>query len=323
MAILVTGAAGFIGFHCSLALLAAGEEVIGVDNLNSYYDVNLKKARLAVLRQNPRFSFHLADFSDKNAMADLFHGKKGITHVLHLGAQVGVRYSLENPFAYVESNVKGHLVILELCRNLPDLKLLVYASSSSVYGANDKIPFSEADRVDAPISLYAATKRMDELMSESYFRLYGLPAIGLRFFTVYGPYGRPDMAVFSFTKALFEGAPITVYDKGALKRDFTYIDDIVSGIMASLKSGVQVHRVYNLGNNNPVAVSELVSTLEDLTGRKALITHLPRPAADMEETFADISLAAQDLGFKPKTPLKEGLSKFVVWYRAFYENEKI
>ena len=286
MTVLLTGAAGFIGHHVARALLDRGERVIGVDNLNDYYDVRLKQARLDQLAGRPGFCFHELDIADRAAMEGLAAAEPGITGIVHLAAQAGVRYSMVAPFAYAASNLIGHLVVLETARHLRGLRHLVYASSSSVYGSNRSLPFAEADRVDTPLSLYAATKRADELMSHAYGHLYGLPQTGLRFFTVYGPWGRPDMAYFSFAEAILRGEPITVYDEGRLKRDFTYIDDIVVGVLGCLDrppvadSGTLPVRLLNIGNNQAEAVSTLIALLEQALGRQAVLRFAPRPAAD-------------------------------------------
>lgn len=326
MAILVTGAAGFIGAHVAAALLERGERVIGVDNLNPYYDPELKRARLHQLEGRPGFSFELLDVADEAGMTALAqrYGAE-ISAVVHLAAQAGVRWSLQHPFDYVRANLVGHMVILELCRHhLPNLRQLVYASSSSVYGANRKLPFSVEDRVDHPVSLYAATKRADELLSEAYARLYGLPQTGLRFFTVYGPWGRPDMAMYIFTDAIVAGRPITLYNYGKMRRDFTYIDDVVAGVLAALGRVPQAgpdrppHRIYNLGNNRPVELEELVRLLEQAIGRRAEVRLEPLQPGDVVETFADIEASRRDLGFAPVTPIEEGVRRFVAWHRAYH-----
>jgi UDP-glucuronate 4-epimerase len=316
---IVTGAAGFVGFHVALALLARGETVLGVDSLNTYYDVRLKQARLTLLRDHPRFSFHLVDVADKAAMFPLFDGS-GATGIVHLAAQAGVRHSLEDPWAYVSSNVMGHVTVLEAARRLPRLEHLVYASSSSVYGGNAKLPFAESDPVDTPVSVYAATKRADELMSHAYWHLYGLPQTGLRFFTVYGPWGRPDMAYYSFAEAILAGQPITLYDDGRLKRDFTYIDDIVAGVLACLDrppAAGDKPPVFNIGNNRGEYVSELVTLLEAALGRRAIVRSVPRPVADVMETCADLEAIGAWAGYAPTTPLQAGVPKFVEWFLAY------
>lgn len=323
MTILVTGAAGFIGFHTAQALLNRGEQVVGVDNLNPYYDVALKQGRLDRLTGRDGFRFAKLDLADREAVAGLFAEHTGIETIVHLAAQPGVRYSLENPFAYVEANVTGHLTILEEARKCADLRHLVYASSSSVYGDGAALPFSTEDRADRPVSLYAASKRMDELMSHAYAHLYGLPSTGLRFFTVYGPWGRPDMAVYSFAKAILEGSPIRVFNQGTLRRDFTYVDDIVSGILGAIghvpkaSDGAAPHQIYNLGNNRPETVSRLVAVLEDAIGKPAIIRHEPMQAGDVTATCADIEESRRDLGFSPSTSLEQGVRRFVDWLRDY------
>jgi UDP-glucuronate 4-epimerase len=322
MRVLLTGAAGFIGFHVAQALLARGDGVVGIDNLNNYYDPQLKEARLAALRVHKNFSFHKINIADKDAVLAL--AKTGPTHIMHLAAQAGVRYSLLNPFAYTEANVTGHLVMLELARNMPQLKHFVYASSSSVYGGNTKIPFAIEDAVDKPVSLYAATKRADELMSWTYAHLYKVPCTGLRFFTVYGPWGRPDMAAYIFTRQILAGEPIKVFNFGKMKRDFTYIDDIVTGVLAALdkRPTVQeapVARLYNLGNSHAENLMDLIAVLEEAIGKKAQIDFQPLQPGDMPETYADIAASTRDLGFQPKTSIGEGIPKFVAWYKEFHK----
>jgi UDP-glucuronate 4-epimerase len=319
MTVLVTGAAGFIGYHVAEALLARGDAVVGVDNLNPYYDVRLKQARLERLRATPGFVFCELDVSNRHAVAALFE-QHPFTEIVHLAAQAGVRHSLVDPYAYVQTNVMGHLVMLEAARRLPALRHFVYASSSSVYGANQEVPFSEADRVDAPLSVYAATKRADELLSHAYAHLHGLPLTGLRFFTVYGPWGRPDMAYFSFAQAITAGEPITVYDGGRLKRDFTYIDDIVAGVLGCLDcppEGVVPARILNIGNHRSETVSTLVALLEQALGRRAILRDAPRPPADVEETYASVEAIAALTGFAPSTTLQEGIPRFVAWFRTW------
>jgi UDP-glucuronate 4-epimerase len=322
MYVLVTGAAGFIGAHVCERLLAQGVGVLGVDNLNAYYDPALKAARLARLEGRPGFRFVQADISDRDAMFALEADCAEATHIVHLAAQAGVRYSLIDPYAYVASNVMGQVVVCELARRLPKLEHLVYASSSSVYGSNKKTPFSVEDRVDDPDSLYAATKRSDELIARTYAHLYKLPSTGLRFFTVYGPWGRPDMAYFSFTKAICEGRPITVYNNGEMWRDFTYVDDIVDGILAvAAKPPSEVappHRVYNLGNNKSEKLTRFVEVLEQAIGRKAVIEHAPMQPGDVPATYADIDQSRADFGYTPKTTIDEGLPRFIAWYKDFY-----
>ena len=293
--------------------------MIGVDNLNDYYDPALKRARLARLIPSNGFSFHQLDIAE-GGLLEAALGGQGITRVVHLAAQAGVRYSLENPRAYARANLSGHLEILEFCRSQPDFEHLVFASSSSVYGGNTKVPFSETDPVDRPVSLYAATKKADELMSYTYAHLYGIPQTGLRFFTVYGPWGRPDMAAWLFTKAILEGKPIRVFNRGEMWRDFTYIDDIVAGVAAVLDrppagEGAP-HRVYNIGNNNPVKLAEFIGVLERVIGIEAKRQFEPMQPGDVERTFADIDALERDFGFRPKTSIEEGLRKFVDWYRS-------
>jgi len=325
MTILVTGAAGFIGFHVCQALLARGETVIGVDNLNDYYDVSLKEGRLAQLTEQPGFSFLRLDISDKDAILGLADSHPEIRGIINLAAQAGVRYSLIDPYAYVQANVLGHLVMMELARRLPKLEHFVYASSSSVYGGNTDIPFSVQDRVDKPVSLYAATKRSDELMGHTYAHLYRIPMSGLRFFTVYGPWGRPDMAAFIFTKAILEEQPIKIFNHGDMRRDFTYVDDIVAGVLATLDTppqdggvGHPPHRVFNLGNHKPEDLLYFVELLEGYCGRKAIRELHPIQPGDVKETYADIAESQAILGFQPKTSLEEGLERFVGWYKHHY-----
>jgi UDP-glucuronate 4-epimerase len=324
MAILVTGAAGFIGFHVSKALLDRGEPVIGIDDLNAYYDPKLKQARLAQLKGRNGFSFHKIDISAREDMLALAGAEPGIDGVVHLAAQAGVRYSLENPYAYVQTNVMGHLTVMEACRRLPNLKHLVYASSSSVYGGNTKMPFSVDDPVDRPVSLYAATKRADELMAHCYGHLYGLPMTGLRFFTVYGPWGRPDMSAYIFAKAIFEGKPIRVFNHGKMRRDFTFVDDIVAGVVAALDrppraagNGEVPHKVYNLGNHRSEDLMHFIGVLEQACGKEAIKVFEDMQPGDVPETFADIAASQRDLGFMPKTGIEEGLPRFVAWLRDY------
>ncbi|MGC8531367.1 MAG: NAD-dependent epimerase/dehydratase family protein [Acidiphilium sp.] len=315
MRVLVTGAAGFIGFHAAKALLDRGATVIGVDDLNPYYDVRLKQARLAQLALDPRFSFVQLDIADH---ASLRAAIGPVEVIVHLAAQAGVRYSIEAPFAYAASNMTGHLSILELARHMPGLRHLVYASSSSVYGAGSALPYSEAARADHPLSLYAATKRADEMMSVAYAHQFGLRQTGLRFFTVYGPWGRPDMAYFGFAEAITAGRPITLYDGGTLKRDFTYIDDIIEGLLGVIDHPPAAdgeHRLFNIGNHRAELVTDLVAALEAALGRRALITDQPRPAADPVETCADIAALAELTGFSPKTSLRDGVPRFVAWFQ--------
>jgi UDP-glucuronate 4-epimerase len=318
--ILLTGAAGFIGYHVAEALLARGERVIGVDNLNDYYDVRLKRARLERLDGRAGFEFCCADLADRDAVFQLVGHNKDIDIIVHLAAQAGVRHSLVDPYAYVQSNVMGHLVVLEAARLLPRLRHLVYASSSSVYGANRSLPFSESDRVDTPLSIYAATKRAGELMSHAYAHLHRLPQTGLRFFTVYGPWGRPDMAYFGFARAIVAGEPITVYDGGRLKRDFTYIDDIVAGVVGCMDrppEGELPARVLNIGNHRSEEVNTLIALLEQSLGQRAIVRDVARPAADVTETFASVDAIGSLTGFLPSTSLAEGIPRFVAWFRAW------
>jgi len=323
MPILVTGAAGFIGYHVSEALLARGEEVVGVDNVNDYYDVNLKRARLERLQKHNGFNFHRVDISDFVAMKGVVAGAGDLRRVVHLAAQAGVRYSIENPFAYVQANLVGHMSILEICRNQPNFENLVYASSSSVYGGNTKLPFSVDDRTDTPVSLYAATKKADELMSHCYGHLYGFPQTGLRFFTVYGPWGRPDMSMYIFCKAISEGRAVPVYNNGDMKRDFTFIDDIVAGVIASLDNpSVSVNgqapcRLYNIGNHRSEPLMRMIGLIEEALGKKAEIDFQPMQPGDVKESFADIDAISADLGYKPTTPIDIGVPKFVDWFKAY------
>lgn len=332
--ILVTGAAGFIGSHLSKRLLGRGDEVVGLDNLNDYYDVSLKEARLAQLQEMDGFRFVQLDLADREGMAALFAAER-FDRVVNLAAQAGVRYSLINPHAYVDSNLTGFMNILEGCRH-NEVEHLVYASSSSVYGANTNMPFSVHDNVDHPVSLYAASKKANELMAHTYAHLYRLPVTGLRFFTVYGPWGRPDMAMFLFTKAILAGEPIDVFNYGKMRRDFTYVDDIVEGVMRTLDNtatpnpdwdGAQPDpgtssapsRLYNIGNNNPVELMDLISTLEKALGRTAEKNLLPIQPGDVPATYADVDDLMRDVGFKPATPIAEGVQRFVEWYRNYYQ----
>jgi UDP-glucuronate 4-epimerase len=317
VSVLVTGAAGFIGYHVAQALLDRGETVIGVDNLNPYYDVRLKRARLARLENAPGFSFFPVDIAERDDVLALTGRHRGIRRIVHLAAQAGVRHSLVDPYAYVRANVMGHLVVQEAARRLDGLEHLVYASSSSVYGGNTALPFAETDRTDTPLSIYAATKRADELMSHAYGHLFGLPQTGLRFFTVYGPWGRPDMAYYAFARAIAAGEPITAYDGGRLKRDFTYIDDIVSGVIGCLDrpptGGVPV-RILNIGNHRSEPVAALIALLEQGLGRRAVIHDAPRPRADVAETYAAVESIGALTGFVPATPLSVGISRFAAWF---------
>lgn len=332
--ILVTGVAGFIGFHLAKKLIAQGDYVIGLDNMNDYYDVNLKHARLdQLLKHENAFEFHKIDLADNQSIQELFETTKPEI-VVNLAAQAGVRYSLKNPHAYAQSNVVGFLNILEGCRH-HNVKHLVYASSSSVYGANTTMPFSVHHNVDHPLSLYAATKKANELMAHTYSHLYGLPTTGLRFFTVYGPWGRPDMALFIFTKAIFEGRPIQLFNNGNMERDFTYIDDIIEGVARVIDNIPEgnpnwsgdhpdpatsraPYRIYNIGNNNPVKLMYFVEVLEKAIGRKAIKEMLPMQPGDVPATYADVDALVQDVGFKPATPIEVGIERFVQWYREFY-----
>ncbi len=329
MPILVTGAAGFIGYHVNEALLARGEEVVGVDNVNDYYDVKLKEARLERLEKHNEFTFHRVDVSDLEALKEVVGAAGDIRRVVHLAAQAGVQYSIENPFAYVQANLVGHMAILEICRNQPNFEHLVYASSSSVYGGNTKLPFSVDDRTDTPVSLYAATKKADELMSHCYGHLYGFPQTGLRFFTVYGPWGRPDMAMYIFCKAVSEGRAIPVFNNGDMKRDFTFIDDIVSGVIASLDNPASSAedqtpcRLYNIGNHRSEPLMRMIGLIEEAMGKKAVIDFQPMRPGDVKESFADIDAISTDLGYKPTTPIDIGIPKFVDWFKSYEANNLI
>ncbi|MGC0926297.1 NAD-dependent epimerase [Pantoea agglomerans] len=333
MNFLVTGAAGFIGFHVSQRLLAAGHQVVGIDNLNDYYDVNLKHARLNLIKADPGFTFIEMDLADRDEMASLFDQQK-FQRVIHLGAQAGVRYSIENPHAYADSNLTGHLNILEGCRH-HKIEHLLYASSSSVYGLNRKMPFSTEDSVDHPVSLYAATKKANELMSHTYSHLYQLPTTGLRFFTVYGPWGRPDMALFKFTRAMIAGEAIDVYNQGQMKRDFTYIDDIAEAIVrlqdvipqqddnwtvetGSPATSSAPYRVYNIGNSQPVTLMNYIEAIEKALGITAKKNLMPMQPGDVLETSADTEALFKAIGFKPQTGVEKGVKNFVDWYRDFY-----
>ena len=334
MQVLVTGVAGFIGFHVARSLLERGDTIVGIDNLNPYYDVQLKEARLALLTSHEQFRFIQLDLADRNGMSELF-ARQRPERVVHLAAQAGVRYSLTNPHAYIESNLVGFLHILEGCRHT-QVQHLVYASSSSVYGANTKMPFSVHDNVDHPVSLYAASKKANELMAHTYSHLYSLPTTGLRFFTVYGPWGRPDMALFIFTKAILEGKPIPVFNHGNMQRDFTYIDDIVEGVVRVLDTVPQPnsawssvapdpgtskapYRIYNIGNNQPVELLHFIAVLEACLGRKAEKQFLPMQLGDVPETYADVDDLMRDVGFRPATPITTGIAHFVEWYRTYYQ----
>ena len=317
MDILLTGAAGFIGFHAARRLLADGHRVIGVDNLNDYYAPTLKHARLAQLEPHPNFTFHALDLSEKGALESALGGT-AVTHILHLAAQAGVRYSIENPHSYIQSNVMGHLNVLEYARHSKTLRHLAYASSSSVYGEREaQTGFKETDRVREPASLYAATKLSGEMLSESYARLYNIPLTGLRFFTVYGPWGRPDMAYWIFTEKIFAGEPITLFAPDLMKRDFTFVDDIVGVLPALLSKPPKRHAIYNLGNSAPNTLHELVSAVETACGQKAEKNILPQQPGDVRSTFADTSAARREFGFAPTTQLQTGISEFVDWYRSW------
>ncbi|MEK6210337.1 MAG: NAD-dependent epimerase [Pseudomonadota bacterium] len=334
--ILVTGAAGFIGSALSSRLLARGDEVLGIDNLNDYYDVRLKEARLARLEPHAGFSFRKLDIVDRKAMAELF-ARERFNAVMHLAAQAGVRYSIETPYAYIDANLMGFAHVLEGCRH-SGVRHLVFASSSSVYGANTKLPFSEHDNVDHPVSLYAATKKANELMAHSYAHLYGMPCTGLRFFTVYGPWGRPDMALFKFTKAILEGKPIQVFNHGNMVRDFTYVDDIVEGILKVLDRPAEPnpnwnsmapdpatssapYRIYNIGNSRPINLMRYIEVLEQCLGRKAIMDFQPLQPGDVPETYADTAELEKAVGYKPDTPIEVGVKRFVDWYLEYCDKK--
>lgn len=332
--ILVTGAAGFIGFHVADKLCKSNWQVIGLDNLNNYYEVSLKEDRLRLLLAHENFKFHKLDLVDREAIKNLF-AKEKFDFIVHLAAQAGVRYSLQNPYSYVDSNLSGFLNILEGCRHNP-VEHLIYASSSSVYGANTKMPFSVHDNVDHPVSLYAATKKANELMAHTYSNLYKIPTTGLRFFTVYGPWGRPDMALFLFTRKIAEGKPIDVYNHGKMKRDFTYIDDIVDGIVKLIPvipepnpnwngehpdsaTSFACYRLYNIGNNQPVELLRFIEVIENALKKKAIINYMPMQPGDVPSTYADVDDLMDAVGFKPSTPIEEGIGKFVGWFREYYK----
>lgn len=320
MTVIVTGAAGFVGSHVAHALLTRGEAVLGLDNLNDYYDIRLKQARLSRLQERAGFTFERVELADKEAVFSAFSRVPEARRVVHLAAQAGVRYSMIDPYAYVSANVMGHVTVLEAARTLKRLEHMVYASSSSVYGGSKALPFAETDPVDTPVSLYAVTKRADELASHAYWHLYGMKLTGLRFFTVYGPWGRPDMAYYSFAQAITAGKPITVYDEGRLKRDFTYIDDIVTGVLACLDRPPvdgQPPLLFNIGNNRGELVSDLVALLEQELGRKAIILNAARPVADVVETCADLTAIETHTGYRPTTPLALGIPRFVEWFRDY------
>jgi UDP-glucuronate 4-epimerase len=337
MKILITGAAGFIGFHLSKKLLDQSYQIIGIDNLNDYYDPSLKQSRLEILGKYNNFNFHKVDLKDKAAVDNIFDTYQP-THVINLAAQAGVRYSIENPYAYVDSNLIGFMNILEACRNYP-VEHFLYASSSSVYGGNKVAPFSTNHNVDHPVSLYAATKKSNELMAHTYSHLYGIPTTGLRFFTVYGPYGRPDMAYFSFTKDILAGKPIKVFNHGKMERDFTYIDDIVEGIVKlidnvpvankewdeskdDLSTSFAPYKIYNIGNNNPVQLMRFINALESALGKEAEKVYMDMQPGDVLRTYADVSDLERDINFKPSTSIEDGLAKFVEWYEEYYKVEK-
>ncbi|MBL6449849.1 NAD-dependent epimerase [Fulvivirga sp. 29W222] len=336
--ILVTGAAGFIGFHLCKVLSNKGYKVTGIDNLNDYYDVNLKKSRLSILEKEDNFSFKKLDLEDQGSIEKLFEAGN-FSYVVNLAAQAGVRYSLTNPRAYIKSNIDGFVNILEGCRH-NNVKHLIYASSSSVYGANTKMPFSVEHNVDHPVSLYAATKKSNELMAHTYSHLYGLPTTGLRFFTVYGPYGRPDMALFLFTKAIIEGKPIDVYNHGKMLRDFTYVDDIIEGIVRlipTIPSGnpdwdgnapnpsdsFAPYKIYNIGNNQPVKLMEFINAIEEALGKTAIKNMMPLQPGDVPATYADVTALKESVDFKPNTSIKTGIQRFIDWYLDYYKIENI
>ena len=331
--VLVTGAAGFIGFHLAKRLLADGCQVVGIDNMNPYYDISLKEARLEDLKKEDNFRFFQIDLCDRSKLEELF-ARQGLEVVVNLAAQAGVRYSLENPYAYVDSNLVGFMNLLECCRH-QDVNHLVFASSSSVYGANTRMPFSIHHNVDHPVSLYAATKKANELMAHTYSHLYGLPCTGLRFFTVYGPWGRPDMALFLFTQAILEDQPIKVFNHGKMQRDFTYIDDIIEGVVRVMGrlpeanpewsgdtpdpgTSLAPYKVYNIGNNNPVELTKFIEVIEDVLGKKAKKELMDIQPGDVAATYADVDDLMEDVGFKPDTPIEVGIAHFVEWYKNFY-----
>lgn len=334
MSILVTGAAGFIGFHVCQRLLLEGHQVIGIDNLNDYYDVSLKRARLLLLEKNPQFAFYKLDLANQDHLHDLFRNHS-IKLVIHLAAQAGVRYSIDHPHSYVSSNINGFLTILEACRHFP-VEHLIYASSSSVYGANTKIPFSTQDSTDHPLNMYAATKKANELMAHTYSHLFNIPTTGLRFFTVYGPWGRPDMAYYSFTRDIIEGKPLQLFNNGDMSRDFTYIDDIVEEILCLLDSppkpddnwnsfnpnpdsSFAPYKIYNIGNHHPVKLADFIRTLEKLLNKQANIVFLPMQPGDVKETYSDITSLQEATGFSPVTTIETGLSRFVDWYKQYHQ----
>ncbi|MCL6435595.1 MAG: NAD-dependent epimerase [Leptolyngbyaceae cyanobacterium HOT.MB2.61] len=333
MNILITGVAGFIGYHLAQRLLGEGNRVYGIDNLTDYYDVNLKKARLAQLQVEANFTFQFLDLSDRPAVNQIFQNNT-FDYIVHLAAQAGVRYSLENPWVYIDSNITGFVNLLEECRSKPP-QHLVFASSSSVYGANTRVPFSVSDNVDYPVSLYAASKKANELIAHTYSHLYGLPVTGLRFFTVYGPWGRPDMAYFKFVKAIEQGKPIDVYNFGKMQRDFTYIDDIIEGIVRVINHPPQqslqaitsaphalnsnaLYKLYNIGNNTPVELLTFIEVIESVLGKKAEKRLLPMQPGEVPVTYADVDDLIRDVGFCPSTPIEEGIQRFVQWYQEYY-----
>jgi Nucleoside-diphosphate-sugar epimerases len=324
MKVLVTGAAGFIGFHTAKKLLARGDTVVAIDNLNEYYDVTLKRARLAILQEDPNFYFVHNDISNRSAVQNLYREHNDIDGIIHLAAQAGVRYSLIDPYAYVTANLVGNVTLMEEAKQLKNLKHFVYASSSSVYGANTKLPFAVEDRTDHPISLYAATKRADELIAHTYSHLFKMPSTGLRFFTVYGPWGRPDMAAFIFCQAILNGEEIEVYNNGDMLRNFTFIDDVVEGTIAALdhppqpRPGEAPYALYNIGNHKTEQLMDFIHTLEELLGKTAKINFQPLQAGDVMKTYADINSAQRDFGFNPKTNIQDGLRQFVEWYKLYY-----
>jgi len=324
MKVLITGAAGFIGSALALSLLSKDVEVVGIDNLNDYYDVNLKKARLARLQTLKGFTLHQLSIADRAGMEALAPSLADVTHVVNLAAQAGVRYSLINPYAYVETNVMGFVTLLELSRRLPKLEQFIYASSSSVYGGNTKTPFAIEDSVEKPVSVYAATKRSDELIAYTYAHLYKIPCTGLRFFTVYGPWGRPDMAAYLFTSAILADKPIPVFNNGNMRRDFTYIDDIVAGIEGviahpfSTPEGIAPTRLYNLGNSKTESLMDYIAEIEKALGRKAIYNFMPIQPGDVPETFADVSASERELGYNPQTTIREGIPNFIAWYKKYH-----
>ena len=322
MTILVTGAAGFIGYHVARRLAERGGQVVGVDNLTDFYGTELKRRRLVQLSTYPNFKFYRLDLSEKNALLDTLRNEP-VDIVIHLAAQANVRYAIENPHAYVNSNVAGHLNVLEYCRNARGITNLVYASSSSVYGARNPIPFREGGETDRPTSLYAATKKSQEMMSQVYADIFGVPQIGLRFFSVYGPWGRPDMAYWLFTEAIVRNKPIRVFNNGDMHRDFTYIDDVVAGVLAVADAPTgaagALHRIYNVGSSRPVALMEMIRILQEILKKRAIVEMLPMQPGEMTVTYADISAIAEDFGFNPRTSLEDGLKRFVEWYRRYQQ----